>query len=168
MTKMSPGRTLTLLVPIGMTTAAALLAVSPVAHADNKRLNAGVFANIYTAQHQNGCRTVPQLDGRLVDAARRHALDVVAHPDVNGDVGSDGSTLQDRGRDAGFPGRVVETIAINPALAISGVEILNQWWSDPVARATMQDCSNTAIVVWSENSIARTVVVAVYGQPATP
>jgi uncharacterized protein YkwD len=153
---------------VAVTTAGALLAVSPVAHADNKRLNAGVVSNIYTAQHQNGCRTEPALDGQLVDAARRHALDVVAHPDVNSDVGSDGSTVQDRARDAGFPGRVAETIAINPALAISGIEVLNQWWSDPVSRATMQDCSNTSLGVWSENSIARTVVVAVYGQPGTP
>jgi hypothetical protein len=93
---------------------------------------------------------------------------VLDHDDVNGDIGSDGSTVQDRARDAGFPGRAVETIAVNPALAISGIEILNQWWPDPVSRATMQDCSNTSIGVWSENSINRTVVVAVYGQPGTP
>jgi uncharacterized protein YkwD len=147
--------------------AGALVATSPIAHADNKRLNASVFGNIYTAQNQNGCTTEPRLDGRLVDAARRHALDVLDHDDVNGDVGSDGSTVQDRARDAGFPGRAAETIAINPALAISGIEILNQWWPDPVSRATMQDCSNTAIGVWSENSFNRTVVVAVYGQPGT-
>jgi hypothetical protein len=30
----------------------------------------------------------------------------------------------------------------------------------------MQDCANTAIGVWSENSLSRSVVVAVYGQPA--
>jgi hypothetical protein len=29
----------------------------------------------------------------------------------------------------------------------------------------MQDCSNTAIGVWSENSVDRSVVVAMYGQP---
>jgi hypothetical protein len=61
---------------------------------------------------------------------------------------------------------VSETIAINPAVAISGIEILNQWWYDPASRATMQDCRNTAIGVWTENSLDRTVVVAVYGQPA--
>jgi uncharacterized protein YkwD len=168
MTGTRRARKLTLLMPVGVITAGALLAVSPVAHADNKRLNAGVFANIYTAQHQNGCTTDPWLDGRLVDAARRHTLDMLEHDDVNGDTGSDGSTVRDRARDAGFPGKVVETIAMNPALAISGIEILNQWWSDPVSRATMQDCSNTAIGVWSENSISRTVVVAAYGQPGTP
>jgi hypothetical protein len=148
--------------------AAGELSVSPVAHADNKRLNSSVFGNIYTAQQLNGCTTEPRLDGRLVDAARRHTLDVLDHDDVNGDIGSDGSTVQDRARDVGFPGRAVETIAVNPALAISGIEILNQWWPDPVSRATMQDCSNTSIGVWSENSINRTVVVAVYGQPGTP
>ena len=56
-------------------------------------------------------------------------------------------------------------MAINPALAISGIEILNQWYYDPVDFAIMSDCANTAIGVWSENSLDRTVVVAVYGRP---
>lgn len=60
---------------------------------------------------------------------------------------------------------MAETIATNPALAISGIEILNQWWYDPRSRAIMQDCSNMAIGVWSENGLDRTVVVALYGQP---
>jgi uncharacterized protein YkwD len=167
MTGISRRRKLAAFLPV-VVIAAGALSVSPVAHADNKRLNSSVFANIYTAQQLNGCTTEPRLDGRLVDAARRHTLDVLDHDDVNGDIGSDGSTVQDRARDAGFPGRAVETIAVNPALAISGIEILNQWWPDPVSRATMQDCSNTSIGVWSENSINRTVVVAVYGQPGTP
>lgn len=135
--------------------------------ADNDRLNESVFANIYTAQQQNGCETEPVQDGRLADAARRHAIDVRDNRQINGDLGSDGSTPQDRARDAGFVGTVNQTIAINPALAISGMEILNQWWNDPVARATMQDCDNTAIGVWSENSLDRTVVVAMYGQPGS-
>jgi len=137
------------------------------AHADNKRLNDNVFSQIFVAQRQNGCPSEPRLDGRLVDAARRHAQDVVATPDLNGDQGSDGSTPASRAADAGFVGKVSETVAINPALAISGTEVLHQWWDDPFSRATMQDCSNTAIGVWSENSLARSVVVAVYGQPGT-
>jgi hypothetical protein len=51
-------------------------------------------------------------------------------------------------------------------LAAAGMDVLNQWWYDPPSRATMQDCRNTAVGVWSENSLARSVVVAVYGQPA--
>ncbi|MDT5188667.1 MAG: hypothetical protein QOI28_918 [Mycobacterium sp.] len=139
---------------------------TPSALADNKRLNESVFVNIYTAQKQYGCLTEPKLDGRLVDAARRHTLDVLNDPNVNGDIGSDGSTPQDRAIATGFKGKVAETVAIDPALAISGVEILAQWWWDPPSRATMQDCANTAIGVWSENSLSRSVVVAVYGQPA--
>ncbi|MFM9033064.1 MAG: CAP domain-containing protein, partial [Mycobacterium sp.] len=42
----------------------------------------------------------------------------------------------------------------------------NQWYNDPRAFAIMSDCRNTAIGVWSENSLDRSVVVAVYGQPA--
>jgi uncharacterized protein YkwD len=139
---------------------------APSALADNKRLNESVFVNIYTAQKQNGCPTEAKLDGRLVAAAQRHTDDVLNNPDVNGDIGSDGSSPQDRANAAGFNGKVSETVAINPALAISGIEILAQWWYDPPSRATMQDCANTAIGVWSENSLSRSVVVAVYGQPA--
>jgi hypothetical protein len=140
--------------------------VAPSALADNKRLNESVFVNIYTAQKQVGCPTEAKLDRRLVEAARLHTLDVLNNPDLNGDIGSDNSTPQDRANGQGFKGKVSETVAINPALAISGIEILGQWWWDPPSRATMQDCANTAIGVWSENSLARTVVVAVYGQPA--
>lgn len=155
--------------PLAALVSAALAAgmplCAPAAHADNKRLNDGMFVNIYTAQRQNGCTTEPRLDGRLVDAARRHTLDVLNNHEVNGDIGSDGSTPQDRANDAGFVGTVAETVATNPAVAINGIEILNQWWYDPPSRAIMQDCANTAIGVWSENSLDRSVAVAVYGQP---
>jgi len=33
----------------------------------------------------------------------------------------------DRARAAGFTGNVAETVAINPALAISGIELINMW-----------------------------------------
>ena len=56
-------------------------------------------------------------------------------------------------------------MAINPALAISGIELINQWYDNPVYHAIMANCANTAVGVWSENSLDRTVVVAVYGQP---
>jgi len=148
-----------------MVALAAGIAVPP-AHADNKRLNESVFVNIYTAQKQNGCPTEPRLDGRLVEAARRHTLDVLNHPEIDGDIGTDGSTTQDRANAAGFVGKVSETIAINPAIAISGIEILSQFWYNPAYQALMKDCANTAIGVWSENSLARSVVVATYGQPA--
>ena len=56
-------------------------------------------------------------------------------------------------------------MAVNPALAISGIELLNQWYYNPAYLAIMQNCANSEIGVWSENSLDRTVVVAVYGQP---
>ena len=88
--------------------------------------------------------------------------------DLDGDIGSDGSTPQSRAEAAGYRGTVAETVAINPALAISGVELINQWYYNPAYFAIMSNCANTQIGVWSENSIDRTVVVAVYGQPAAP
>ena len=85
--------------------------------------------------------------------------------DLDGDIGSDGSTPQDRAGAAGFHGTVAETVATNPALAISGLELINQWYYNPAYLAIMSDCANTAIGVWSENSLDRSVVVAVYGKP---
>jgi uncharacterized protein YkwD len=160
-----PAHLLGLAAAVAMLSLAAMLNAA-AAHSDNSRLNRSVFANIYTAQKQNGCQTEPRQDGRLIEAARRHTFDVRDHRDINDDIGSDGSTPGDRAAAAGFVGKVSETIAINPAVAISGIEILHQWWYDPQSRATMQDCRNTAIGVWSEDSLDRSVVVAVYGQPA--
>lgn len=68
---------------------------------------------------------------------------------------------------AGYTGRVAETVAINPALAISGYELIRMWYFDPASLAVMRDCSHTEIGVWSENSLDRTVVVAVYGDPTS-
>ena len=60
---------------------------------------------------------------------------------------------------------MAETVAINPALAISGIELINQWYYNPAYLAIMRDCANILIGVWSESLLDRTVVVAVYGQP---
>jgi len=149
----------------GVLTVAALAA--PIAHADNKRLNDGVVANVYTVQHQAGCTNDVKIDPQLRLAAQWHAVDVLNNRNLDGDVGSDGSTPQNRSAAAGFDGQVAETVAINPGLAINGVEILNQWYYRPDYREIMQDCTYTAIGVWSENSLDRSVVVAVYGRPPT-
>ena len=139
---------------------------APAAHADNKRLNDGVAQNVYTIQHQAGCTTNLRLNTQLQFAAQWHTDDVLNNRSLDGDLGSDGSTPQDRANAAGFHGKVAETVAINPALAISGIELINQWYYNPDYMAIMRDCANTLIGVWSANSLDRTVVVAVYGQPA--
>lgn len=148
---------------------AAVMGSTATAHADNTRLNNSVIANVYTIQHQAGCtnNVTKNLPSQL--AAQWHADDLMANRNLGGHLGSDGSNVADRARTAGFPGAVAETVAINPALAISGVEILQQWYYDPAAMAIMSNCANTAVGVWSENSLDRTVVVAVYGAaPAKP
>ena len=142
-----------------------VLSPAPVAHADNKRLNDGVVANVYTVQHQAGCTNDIHINPQLRLAAQWHSGDVLNNRDLDGDIGSDGSTPQSRGNAAGFHGRVAQTVAINPALAISGLEIMNQWYYNSAYFAIMSDCANTQIGVWSENSLDRSVVVAVYGQP---
>jgi uncharacterized protein YkwD len=138
----------------------------PAAHADNKRLNDGVVANVYTIQHQAGCTNDVKINLRLQLAAQWHTVDVLNNRALDGDTGSDGSTPLDRASAAGFRGQVSETVAIKPAIAISGIDILNQWYFNPAYFAIMSNCANTAIGVWSENSMDRSVVVAVYGQPA--
>jgi uncharacterized protein YkwD len=158
------------LAPAAVVTVVAALAVGavvamPTANADNFRLNNGVVANVYTVQHQAGCTNDVKINPQLRLAAQWHTDDVLNNRDLDGDIGSDGSAPQDRANAAGFHGRVAETVAINPALAISGIELINQWYYNPAYLAIMQDCANTAIGVWSESILDRTVVVAVYGQP---
>lgn len=135
------------------------------AQADNKRLNDGVVANVFTVQHQAGCTNDIKINPALQLAAQWHAVDLLNNPNLNEDMGSDGSMPQDRASAAGFHGKVAQTVAINPALAISGIEILNQWYYNPAYFTIMANCANSQIGVWSENSTNRTVVVAVYGQP---
>jgi hypothetical protein len=148
--------------------AAAATVAMPAAHADNKRLNDGVVANVYTVQHQAGCTNDVKINPQLQLAAEWHTKDVLNNRNLDGDIGSDGSTPQSRAEAAGFRGKVAETVAINPALAISGIELINQWYYNPAYFAIMSNCGNNQIGVWSENSLDRTVVVAVYGQPQQP
>src|SRR5262245_56095512 len=152
----------------GAATAAVLLAAVevPVVQADNSRLNRSVVSNVYTMRYQHGCFADITPNPKLQLAAEWHTNDVLNNRALDGDIGSDGSTPQDRANAAGFRGRVAETVAINPALAISGIELINQWYNNPAYLAIMRDCANTAIGVWSLNSLDRTVVVAVYGQPS--
>ena len=63
-------------------------------------------------------------------------------------------------------GRVAQTVAINSALAINNLDVIPRWFADPASHAIMAACANTAIGVWSANSLDRSVLVAVYGQPA--
>lgn len=152
-------------VPIVFVSAVALIA-APNAVADNKRLNESVVANIYTAQHNVGCSNRVTVNPQLQLAAQWHTNDVLHNRSLSADIGSEGSTTQDRAKAAGYDGTVAETVGINPALAISGIELMNQWFSNPAYAAIMQDCKYTQLGVWSENSLDRTVVVAVYGSPA--
>ncbi|WP_431235981.1 CAP domain-containing protein (plasmid) [Mycolicibacterium psychrotolerans] len=138
---------------------------TPPAHADNTRLNNGVVANVYTVQHQAGCSTDIKKNPALTQAAQWHANDVLNNRTLDGDLGSDGSTPQSRAAAAGFTGTVAQTVAINPALAINNLDVINQWYYDPADFAIMSNCANTAIGVWSVNSLDRSVLVAVYGQP---
>ncbi|CDO89566.1 hypothetical protein AWC29_23545 [Mycobacterium triplex] len=140
----------------------------PLARADNKRLNSAVVSAVYTLQHQAGCTNDVIRNNALTLAAQWHADDMINNRNINGGIGSDGSTPQDRANAAGFRGKAAETVAVNPAIAISSLELVNQWYYNPDDMAIIRDCANNNIGVWSDNSLDRTVVVAVYGQPAPP
>ena len=144
--------------------AAGAVLTAPAANAANRRLNNSVVANVYTMQHKAGCDTDIKVNPKLRLAAQWHTNDVLHNRALNGDIGSDGTTVADRARNAGYAGAVAETVAINPALAISGIELINQWFHRPDYHAIMSDCSNVDIGVWSESVLDRTVVVAVYGK----
>jgi uncharacterized protein YkwD len=141
---------------------------APAAHADNKRLNSAVVSAVYTLQHQAGCTNDVIRDNALTLAAEWHAEDMINNRNINADTGSDGSSPQDRANAAGFHGKAAETVAINPAIAISSLELVNQWYGNPDDMAVIRNCANSSIGVWSDNSMDRTVVVAVYGQPDPP
>lgn len=153
---------------------AGVFGIAPTATADNdnntlipnnKRLNDSVIANVYTVQHQSGCTNDISINPQLQLAARWHTYDVLNNRALNADLGSDNSTPPSRAQAAGYHGEVAQTVAINPALAISGIEIINRWYHDPAAFAIMSNCVYTEMGVWSANSLDRTVVVAVYGRP---
>jgi hypothetical protein len=139
---------------------------APVAAAENLRLNQGVVTNVETLKKQAGCPTDLRINPQLQLAAQRHTEDVLNNRDLEGDTGSDGSTVQDRARAAGYNGTVAETVATVPLFTINGVDIISRWYFRPDYYAIMSNCANTQIGVWSENSLDRSVAVAVYGQPA--
>lgn len=139
--------------------------MAPIAVADNRRLNNGVVSNVYTIRSQAGCDTELNPNPQLRLAAEWHTRDVLHNRALTADIGSNGSTPQQRAEAAGFHGTVAQTVAIHPALAISSLELLNLWYHNPAYLEIMSSCTNTQIGVWSENSVDRTVVVAVYGQP---
>ena len=134
---------------------------APGAHADgdnntlipnNKRLNDSVVANVFTIEHQAGCTNDVRINPQLQLAAQWHTRDVLNNRNLDGDIGSDGSTPQDRANAAGFHGQVAETVAINQSIAISGNDLLNRWYYNPAYKAIMSNCANSQMGVWSENS----------------
>lgn len=163
--------------PAATIVSAVALLAAPAVNADNdnntlipnnKRLNDGVVANVFTMQHQAGCTNDVRPSLQLQRAAQQHTNDLVNNRALDGDIGTDGSSPQQRADAAGYRGQVSETVAINPAIAISGIDLINRWYNDPAYYAIMSNCANSQIGVWSENRIDRTVVVAVYGQPVDP
>jgi uncharacterized protein YkwD len=155
--------------------AAALTA--PAAQADhdnntlipnNSRLNDSLVEGVYITQHQAGCTNDVNLNPQLNQAAQWHTDDLMNNRGLDSDIGTDGSTAQDRANAAGFPGTVAETVTINPAISISSMELINRLYANPDHLAIMKDCSHTVMGVWSENSLDRTVVVALYGAPTRP
>ena len=156
----------TRLLPLAVLLSGAGTLAAPTAHADNNSLNRAVISDVYTIQHEAGCTNDVIHNNALTLAAEWHADDMLNNRNINDDTGSDGSSPQDRANAAGFRGKVAETVGINPALAINNLDLIRMWYYNPDDMAIMRDCANTTMGVWSENSLDRSVVVAMYGQPA--
>jgi uncharacterized protein YkwD len=135
---------------------------------NNSRLNDSLVQGVYITQHQAGCTNDVNLNPQLNQAAQWHTDDLMNNRGLDGDIGTDGSAPQDRANAAGFPGAVAETVTINPAISISSMELINRLYANADHLAIMRDCSHTLMGVWSENSLDRTVVVALYGAPTAP
>ena len=75
---------------------------APAAHADNSRLNNSVVADVYGVQHQAGCTNDVKPNAQLRLAAQWHTLDVLNNRSLDGDIGSNGSTPQDRANAPAF------------------------------------------------------------------
>src|SRR5690348_16571839 len=89
----------------------AALLLPGTAHADNRRINDGVMANIYTIQHQAGCDIDLQINPQLRQAAQWHVADLMINRNLLGGIGSDGSLPADRAHAAAYRGTVAETVA---------------------------------------------------------
>ncbi len=152
-------------VPLALVTPGATAAAAPGVPGNNDRLNNGIVVNVDTVKAQAGCTTKLNKNPQLEAAAQRHAVDVLNNRSLDADVGSDGSSVADRARGAGYHGTVAETVAINNSLAINDLDVMGNWYYRPDYMAIMSNCANTQIGVWSENSIDRSVLVAVYGEP---
>ncbi len=146
--------------------APSVASAAPGVPGNNDRLNNGIVSNVGTIQLQAGCHNKLKINPQLVSAAQHQTVDVLNNRNLDGDIGSDGSSVQDRARGAGYRGIVAETVAINNSLAINDLDVMGNWYYRPDYMAIMSNCANTQIGVWSENSVDRSVLVAVYGQPA--
>ena len=151
--------------PLALLAPSAVALAAPSVPRTNDRLNNGIVVNVDTIKAQAGCTTKLKKNPQLEAAAQRHAVDVLNNRSLDADVGSDGSSVVDRARGAGYHGIVAETVAINNSLAINDLDVMGNWYYRPDYMAIMSDCANTQIGVWSENSVDRSVLVAVYGQP---
>lgn len=151
--------------PLALVAPSAVAVAAPGVPGNNDRLNNGIVVNVDTIKHQAGCTTNLKISPQLQAAAQRHTVDVLNNHALDGDVGSDGSSVVDRARGAGYHGTVAETVAINQSLAINDLDVMGNWYYRPDYLAIMSNCANTQIGVWSENSVDRSVLVAVYGQP---
>lgn len=94
-------------------------------------LNDGVVTNVHTIQHHAGCTNDVTINPQLRLAAQWHTEDVLTNAALNGDSVQTGRRCRVVLNAARFKGSATETVAINPALAITGIEILKQGYYNP-------------------------------------
>ncbi|AYY11390.1 CAP domain-containing protein [Actinobacteria bacterium YIM 96077] len=110
------------------------------------------------ARREEGCPPV-EVDPRLTEMAKEHSSDMRGRGFFSHE-NPDGHGPQDRSREAGYDGRVVENIARGPW---SGRSAVREWLSEPEPRAGITNCEFTSIGVGIETTLLRTWSTQVLG-----
>ena len=150
--------------PAAMLLAGPVLA-APTAHADRTAQQRRRLRRLHVAAPA-GCTNDVIRATRSTPAAQWHADDMINNRNINDDTGSDGSTPQDRANAAAVRAkrpRPWRSTRPWPSAAwnwsTSGTTTPMTWRSSGTAPTPPWGCA-------SDNTLDRTVVVAMYGQPA--
>src|ERR1700728_5264947 len=77
-------------------TVIAVASAAPGVPGNNDRLNNGIVVNVDTIKSQAGCTTKLKKNPQLEVAPQRHTIDVLNNRGLDADIGSVGSSVQDR------------------------------------------------------------------------
>jgi uncharacterized protein YkwD len=116
---------------------------APLSVNGNSRVEGAVVSLVNREREHAGCRQKLRADGRLRTAARAHSADMAVR-DFFSHTGSDGSSPNDRMRQAGYDRPLAENIARGQR---SAQEVVGAWMASPEHRRNILDCDARGIGV---------------------